>query len=114
MAVDYPSEAPATSLSHLRHDLRTALNHILGYSEMLVDSVDPASNAALAILLHQLRSEAQSIHRLVESCLGGGDEGSSPRDPLTEVQGQVREPLQKLVCLSAELAGQVEDEMLHD
>ena len=107
-------ETHETSLSHLRHDLRTALNHILGYSEMLVDSVDPASTPALAALLHELRSEAQSIHRLVESFLGGGDEGASPRDRLVDLQGLVREPLQKLVRLSAELAGQVEDGMLHD
>ena len=35
------------TLSHLRHELHTPLNHIIGYSEMLLESVAEGSIVGL-------------------------------------------------------------------
>ncbi len=104
----------ATPLSHLRHDLRTALNHVLGYSEMLADMTSETGPTEVNNTLHEIRSEAQNVLRLVETCLSGTDETTSPQERLSELQKQVREPLQHLVRLAALLAHQSSDDTLPD
>ncbi|MDZ4798975.1 MAG: response regulator [Bryobacteraceae bacterium] len=102
-----------TPLSHLRHDLRTALHHVLGYGEILADATAESGDQAFSSTLHDIRAEAQSVFLMVESCLSGADETNSPQERLTELQTQVREPLQRLVRLSASLAHQSTDDSLH-
>ena len=41
----YPPEDQRQLLTTLRHDLRTQLTHIMGYSQMLHDGVDPRSDS---------------------------------------------------------------------
>jgi signal transduction histidine kinase len=42
------------TLSHLRHELHTPLNHIIGYSEMLLEDAADDGNAALEPGLRQV------------------------------------------------------------
>ncbi|HYL00347.1 MAG TPA: response regulator [Steroidobacteraceae bacterium] len=57
-------------LSHLRHELHTPLNHIIGYSEMLLESAAEGSIAGMEPRLRELHQQAQQLMILVDEVLG--------------------------------------------
>lgn len=59
---------PVENLSPLRHALRTPLNHIIGYAEMLAEDVEftPAANSPAATSLKEIVTEAQRICDLIQ------------------------------------------------
>ncbi len=59
-----------TSLSHLRHELHTPLNHIVGYSEMLLESAAEGGLVVLEPRLQELHGHARQLLRLVDELLG--------------------------------------------
>ena len=70
---DTPARAP---LSHLRHDLRTPINQILGYSELLLEETQeaalrsvPLSAADLAPDLQKIRQAAKTLLNLINDNL---------------------------------------------
>ena len=46
-----PGAAARREPRHLRHDMRTQLNHILGYAELLLDDAPPEATASIAALV---------------------------------------------------------------
>ena len=72
---DEPTSADL--LRKLRHDLRTPVNHILGYSELLLEEVaEPPAAPAIGGDLDRLRAAAREFLRLVDQTLepaGPGD-----------------------------------------
>ncbi|MBC7924417.1 MAG: response regulator [Bryobacteraceae bacterium] len=100
-------------LSHLRHDLRTALNHVLGYSEMLSDAAEDFLKPGLVATVGEIRSEAQNILRVVESRLSSAED-TLPEKRLDKLRSELREPLQHLIRLSAELVHLSDDATLPD
>jgi class 3 adenylate cyclase len=65
------------ALSHLRHELYTPLNHIIGYSEMLLEDAADGPARALEPGLRAVREQAQRLLALINECLGhrGADAG---------------------------------------
>jgi len=59
-----------TTLNHLRHELHTPLNHIIGYSEMLLESATEGSIVAMEPRLRELHEYAQQLMLLVDEVLG--------------------------------------------
>ena len=59
-----------TALSHLRHELHTPLNHIIGYSELLLESAAERDMAALEPGLRELHQHARQLLLLVDDALG--------------------------------------------
>ena len=57
------------TLSHLRHELHTPLNHIIGYSEMLLESATEGSIVALEPALRELHENARQVMLLVDETL---------------------------------------------
>jgi light-regulated signal transduction histidine kinase (bacteriophytochrome) len=106
-------QSTTPTLSQLRHELRTSLNHVLGYSEMILESASVSDDVEIQLLLHDIRTEAQNILRLVETCLAVTDE-TAPSVRLEDLHGQVRDPLHRLIRLSAALAHRSGDEILED
>ena len=104
-------QSTTPTLSQLRHELRTSLNHVLGYSEMILESASVSDDVEIQLLLHDIRTEAQNILRLVETCLSVTDE-TAPSVRLEDLHGQVRDPLHRLIRLSAALAHRSGDEIL--
>jgi len=51
------------SLKYLRHELRTYLNHILGYSEILIEDLKESPRASLAPDIEILFRESRNLHR---------------------------------------------------
>ena len=59
-----------TILSHLRHELHTPLNHIIGYSELLLESATEGGIVALEPGLRELHENARQLMLLVDEMLG--------------------------------------------
>jgi DNA-binding response OmpR family regulator len=52
---------PRETIANLRHDLRTPINHILGYSEMLIEEATDDGCAALAAACAQIRDAGKKV-----------------------------------------------------
>ncbi len=59
-----PTPSPA---ARLRHDLRTPVNHILGYGEMLLEDADAAGRADRVASLARIRDTAREMIRLIDA-----------------------------------------------
>ena len=64
---DAPSER--TNLAHLRHDLRTPLNQIIGYAELLIEEAADASQGSYAKDLGRIRGAASTLLGLINENL---------------------------------------------
>ena len=58
-----------TNLSHLRHDLRTPINQIIGYSELLVEETGDAGHTSYASDLEKIRLAAKTLLNLINDNL---------------------------------------------
>ena len=58
-----------TLLSHLRHELRTPINVIIGYSEMLLEDLEIANDKTNLDKLKQIRESALEILSLIQNLL---------------------------------------------
>jgi adenylate cyclase len=58
------------ALKHLRHELHTPLNHIIGYSEMLLEDAVEGSNSGLEPGLRTVLDNAQRLLVLINDFLG--------------------------------------------
>jgi adenylate cyclase len=56
-------------LSHVRHELRTPVNAILGYSEMLIEDAQAAGTATLAADLERIHGAGASLLTLINELL---------------------------------------------
>jgi hypothetical protein len=55
------SDRDLAVLAHARHELRTPLGHIIGYSEMLLEEVEEGGDHALAEPLRHLHQDARQL-----------------------------------------------------
>lgn len=58
-----------TNLAHLRHDLRTPINQIVGYSELLLEETGDAGHTAYAPDLEIIRGAAKTLLNLINENL---------------------------------------------
>ena len=57
------------AVAQLRHDLRTPVNHIIGYSEMLLEEAEESGNDSSAEDLKKIRGAAQALLGLINTRL---------------------------------------------
>lgn len=107
-------------LSHMRHELCTPINAILGYSEMLIEDAEGGRPDALDDL-RQVHDEGQRLLTLTSSILDTARFQSQVllgRDCLaTEIQERMRPPIQAVLGGCARLiagAGGVQSEYVRD
>jgi adenylate cyclase len=62
--------------AQLRHDLRTPLNHIIGYTELLLEELADGGKPDLAAGLGALRADARQLLTLLNQVLARGQTGS--------------------------------------
>ena len=67
------------SLKYLRHELRGYLNHILGYSEILIDDLKESASSALLPDIEKIREEALNLQTVFHRSFY---RDSRPRDQL--------------------------------
>ena len=65
------SDAPSdrTNLAHLRHDLRTPLNQIIGYTELLIEEATEANHVSYTNDLTKIRGAATTLLGLINENL---------------------------------------------
>ena len=90
------------TVSRLRHELHTALNHIIGYSEMLLESTADGSVAVLGPRLRELNENARRLLPLVNEALGQARMDSAEVD-LGRLAAQASGPLRSIVTATEEL-----------
>jgi sigma-B regulation protein RsbU (phosphoserine phosphatase) len=111
------SSAAPSPLAQLRHDLRTPINQILGYSELLIDEVGDAGHGeAYAPDLHKIRRAAQQLLTLITDNLTDArvtlapalGHSPSPTAHSTPSSGVVAPPLDVAALLAASAADSVD------
>lgn len=107
-------------LSHLRHELCTPINAILGYSEMLIEDAEGGCQDALNDL-RQMRDDGQRLLTLTSSILDTARFESQTRLSLnrliTEIQERMGPPVRAVLDRSALLiagVGEAQGEYLDD
>ncbi|MBE0592952.1 MAG: hypothetical protein IH616_11200, partial [Gemmatimonadales bacterium] len=79
------------AVSQLRHDLRTPVNHIVGYAEMLLEDSTAPSDAGRRRVLEQTLGTAREVLGIIDQHLAAGRPDVSPRD-LAGLYDSLREP----------------------
>ena len=93
-------------LNHLRHELHTPLNHIIGYSEMLLESAAEGSTAVLEPRLHELHDYAQQLMRLVDEALGRTRKDSEI--DLPRLGSEAAAPINSIIVATSQLKTQAQ------
>jgi signal transduction histidine kinase len=89
----------AESLRKLKHELRTPVNHILGYSELLLETADDTGDSNTASLARGIHARGQTLAKLLEKSLlspsGDMDEAQmgALRDSIRPVLSEIMETL---------------------
>ncbi|MBI5544497.1 MAG: response regulator, partial [Deltaproteobacteria bacterium] len=106
---------PADPLAQLRHDLRTQVNQILGYSELLEEEAQDAGSAASVPTLQRIQSAARRQLELIEGLRALPQPPASPAPPPAQTQPQLRiEPVDSAAPASGELLVVDDNEMNRD
>ena len=90
------------TLTHLRHELHTQLNHIIGYSEMLLDGVSESGNAVLEPKLRELHANARRLLPLINEAIDQVRTEAAEVD-LSRLAVQVAGPLASIVAATDSL-----------
>ncbi len=90
--------APLTpeSTAELRHDLRTPINHIVGYAEMLLEDAAEPSLAPRRAALEETLAAARDLLALIDRLLGGRSDGIRAEE-VAELYRSLRDPQQRIV-----------------
>ncbi|MEY2830841.1 MAG: hypothetical protein RLZZ574_99, partial [Cyanobacteriota bacterium] len=113
------SQSPSSILAHLRHELRTPINAIIGYSEMLLEEVETNHHKKCLNELEQIRVCGM---QLLASINTGLNPPSLPNNQLElqkilanpELQAKLQEPTQVVINCCQELIPNVEIDFVAD
>ena len=95
------SEPDLAVLAHARHELRTPLGHIIGYSEMLLEEVEEAGGETVEAPLRTLHAEARQVLSRLNALLAPPPDGLAPE--LGALLKQLVEPAQAIATSAANL-----------
>lgn len=80
----------------LRHDLRTPVNHIVGYAEMLLEDLEAPEHAQARAALQQTIAAAREVLVVISSVLAPTRE-TVDQEELTALYARVAEPQRKIL-----------------
>src|SRR6185437_16347503 len=93
------------ALAHLRHELHTPLNHIIGFSEMLIEEADETGTADLLPAYRQVHQQARNLLERIDALLGAGEADCAQARLASELSpplGRLSELAQALKSAAAE------------
>lgn len=97
--------ADAAALRMLRHDLRTPINPILGYCELIVEEAGNAAPAALRAGIRKLHAAGTRMLKLTNEVFS--EQPSTLRElSITELRREFRAPAEAAATLSKKLERQ--------
>ncbi len=100
-------------LATIRHDLRTPIGHIIGYSEMLLEDMEEDSQAGLSVILDKIHTTGDLLKNLVDESLGESVENESDLE-LDQVRASFAAHLSRLEDWCVELRGVAEERSSDD
>jgi CheY-like chemotaxis protein len=96
-------------LSEVRHDLRTPVGHIIGYSEMLEEDLDDASDPYLIRDLKRIRASGERLAELIDDLLGAAKQRPEDID-IRAAHEQLRTQLDQVSGYSEMVREQAEED----
>jgi signal transduction histidine kinase len=98
-------ELTPVTLRVIKHDLRTPINHVIGYSEMLIEDLDARTDAAVLAALQVVLDAGKEMLAAVNAHVGAGS------DPESFISSDVLASLRQAVGagVSRVRAAQLED-----
>lgn len=119
MTID--SQSPLSILAHLRHELRTPINAIIGYSEMLLEEVEETNQdrECLGEELEQIRECGVQLLASINTFLNPpslSDKQLNLQEILAnpELQAKLQEPTQRVISYCQKLIPTVETNFVAD
>ncbi|HEY2012883.1 MAG TPA: response regulator [Bryobacteraceae bacterium] len=94
----------AEAIKHLRHELRTPINHILGYTAMLLEDDDGSMDQETAGALRQLNAGGRTLLEGIQGKLNEG-QGRITLAHLQSLDAGLRPEAQRLLEISEALQG---------
>jgi class 3 adenylate cyclase len=91
------NESDLAVLAHARHELRTPLGHIIGYSEMLLEEAEDAGRQGLNAPLQALTEDARQVLARLNALLAPPQSGA-PAPDLGALLKQLVEPAQAIAA----------------
>src|ERR1035438_665938 len=65
--------AKVESLAHLRHELKTPVNHVLGYSDLLIDEAGERHLEAFVPVFERIHSGGRQLLEFIQTALSEND-----------------------------------------
>ncbi len=93
------ADAPASTdrrVAALRHDLRTPLNHIIGYGEMLMEDAEQRGDDALLGAARRIHATARKLVEVIQCALSPAKAHASESE-IAALRGQLQAPVQSIV-----------------
>ncbi|MBK9167678.1 MAG: response regulator [Bryobacterales bacterium] len=100
-------------LSELRHNLRTPVNHILGYSEMMIEDAADEGREEIVRDLRRVHDDGQQVLAVINSLLAPASNAIGETE-LSALQLHLQGPLQQMLARLAALAKQAPEGMRED
>lgn len=72
----------------LKHELRTPVNHIIGYGALLLEAAEDAGNDALIDQANQIQAVGSELNKRIERALLSTDQALPPSD-IEQIEGAV-------------------------
>ena len=91
------------ALKHLRHDLRTPINHILGYTEILLEDYEDAAGVRIAMALREIHAGGRTLLDWIQGALGENF-GSVSGGQIAAFEAMLRPEAERLLGASESLA----------
>ncbi len=117
MTLNSPKLTPE-QIAELRHDLRTPINHIVGYAEMLLEDIPDSDHADRRVALEETLVVARGALNLINARLATGSaDARIASGELSELYEELREPQKKIVNAVAPLLASTaasEEELVGD
>jgi hypothetical protein len=99
-----PSTLTAQEVSELRHELRTPINHIVGYAEMLLEDLPAADTDGRRVALEETLVVARGALDLINGALAGSAPGGVlAAAEITSLFDSLRAPQERIVGVVAPL-----------
>src|SRR5580698_7130591 len=95
------------SLAHLRHELKTPVNHILGYAELLIEEAGERRLEAFIPAFQQIKKGGGQLLESIETGLCEGT--SSPEPDLETFKKNLRGTVSEVLKASTSLLADLED-----
>lgn len=93
---------PSGEVASLRHSLRTPVNHIVGYAEMLLEDAEAADDAPARAALEKTLEAARRVLQMINESLSSGRTSIAPSDMRTlydALRGPQRDIVQAMTPL---------------